>query len=178
MTLTFPRHRRLPFLALVALTAVAALGVLPAPLAAANTVGGHFGLVVPVVTWADGDTTTVSDDFKIGFPTGITVKKTGTPWAFDLELVPLIQDHPLHVDLTVHPGILYDLGNTWTTGVRAAFDVDQASWGFTPLIAKGFPQGNDTALFAELDLPVRFQEDAAGKNETAVTLAVHLGWAF
>ena len=175
MTLTLPRHRRLPFLALIALGALCAL---PSPLAAANAVGGHFGLVVPMVTWADGGTTTVSDDFKIGFPTGITVKKTGTPWAFDLELVPLIQDQPLHVDLTVHPGILYDLGGAWTTGVRAAFDVNQASWGFTPLIAKGFPQGNDTALFAELDLPVRFQEDAAGKSDTAVTLAVHLGWAF
>jgi hypothetical protein len=39
--------------------------------------------VLPLVTWADGTTTTISDDFKIGFPMGITVKKTDKV-AFDL----------------------------------------------------------------------------------------------
>lgn len=157
---------------------VAALA-LPATAAAENQVGGHFGFVVPIVTWADGDTTTVSDNFKIGFPMGISVKRSGSRMAFDLELVPVIDDtQPTDVSLTVHPGLVWDLGNHVAGGVRAAFDIDRASWGFTPLIAYGFPQANGTTLFTELDLPVRFQDDPLGNSETVVTAAIHLGWAF
>jgi hypothetical protein len=159
------------------LLAVAVSLGLPQTVAAENRVGGHFGFVVPLVTWVDGESTTVSDDFKIGFPVGITVKRQGR-MAFDLELVPVVQDHPLGVDLTVHPGLIWDLGPA-AAGVRVAFDVNQASWGFTPLLAKGFKlaNGQDT-LFAEVDLPIRFQEGRRGDNQTAVTLAAHFGWAF
>jgi hypothetical protein len=154
-----------------------ALFTLPTVLAAQNNVGGHFGFVLPLVTRVDGDQTTINDDFKIGFPMGITVKRPHGP-AFDLEVVPVIDDTPLHVDLTIHPGLIWDLGPA-AAGIRAAFDVNQASWGFTPLVAKGFPVGaNGDKLFAELDLPIRFQRDAAGSNKTAVTLAAHFGWAF
>jgi hypothetical protein len=41
-------------------------------------VGGHFGFVVPLVTRAHGETTIVADDFVVGFPAGITLKKTET----------------------------------------------------------------------------------------------------
>jgi hypothetical protein len=157
---------------------LAAVLTLPGVAAAENKVGGHFGFVVPMVTWVDGESTTVSDDFKIGFPMGISVKRDGSRMAFDLEFVPVVQDTPLDVDLTVHPGLVWDLGNNLAGGVRAAFDINQASWGFTPLVAYGFPQANGSTLFAELDVPVRFQEDALGDKETAVTLAIHLGWAF
>jgi hypothetical protein len=161
----------------VVLLAVAAALALPPALAAENRIGGHFGFVVPLVTWVDGESTTVSDDFKIGFPVGITVKRQGR-MAFDLELVPVVQDHPLGVDLTVHPGLIWNLGPA-AAGVRVAFDVNQASWGFTPLLAKGFKlaNGQDT-LFAEVDLPIRFQENRRGDNQTAVTVAAHFGWAF
>jgi len=158
---------------------MAAVLAWPAAAAAENQVGGHIGFVVPMVTWVDGEATTVSDDFKIGFPMGISVKRTGSRMAFDLELVPLVDDTPrTNVSLTVHPGLVWDLGHRLAGGVRAAFDINQASWGFTPLIAYGFPQSNGSTLFTELDLPVRFQDDAAGDSQTAVTLAVHLGWAF
>jgi hypothetical protein len=40
----------------------------------ADRLGGHFGAVFPLVTHANGETTTISDDFVIGFPMGITVK--------------------------------------------------------------------------------------------------------
>jgi hypothetical protein len=149
------------------------------PAAAENQVGGHFGFVVPIVTSVDGESTTVSDDFKIGFPMGISVKRSGSRMAFDLELVPLVDDTArTSVSLTVHPGLVWDLGHRFAGGVRAAFDINQASWGFTPLIAYGFPQANGSTLFTELDLPVRFQDDAAGDSNTAVTAAIHLGWAF
>ncbi|MDP9122555.1 MAG: hypothetical protein M3O15_14500 [Acidobacteriota bacterium] len=157
--------------------ALVALLTLPPVLHADDTVGAHFGFVLPIATRAGGHTTTLSDEFKIGFPTGITIK-TKSRFAFDLELVPLIHGTSKLVDLTVHPGVLYSLGGPYTAGLRAAFDVNQQSWGFTPLFNIGFPQANGTTLFGELDLPVRFQKTTAGSNQTALTAAVHLGWAF
>lgn len=145
---------------------------------AQNRVGGHFGLVLPLATHFDGETTDISDDFVIGFPAGVTVK-TSDRVAFDLELVPVIQDEPLSVDLTVHPGILLSFGSAYTAGVRAAFEVDGEAWGLTPLIARGFPiQGSDAVYFVELDVPVRVKEDATGASDVSVGIAFHTGVGF
>ena len=57
--------------------------LLPGVAQAEGTLGGHFGFVLPLVTRAGGATTTLSDRFSIGFPTGITVK-TSKKVAFDL----------------------------------------------------------------------------------------------
>ena len=95
---------------------------------AEDKLGGHIGFVLPLVTHANGATTTISDDFVIGFPMGITVRKSDT-FAFDLELVPAVQNSPLHVDLTVHPGFVCGVGGGWGAGARLAFDVNKASWG-------------------------------------------------
>jgi hypothetical protein len=149
-----------------------------APSASAqDRLGGHFGVVLPLVTHVGGDTVTISDDFQIGFPMGITVKNPD--WkkiAFDLELVPGIQNEPLGVGLTVHPGILYSLKAPWTFGVRMAFDVNAPSWGFTPLLNYGLPNGH--GLFIEGVVPIRFQEDSLGDNRTAIGFGVHLGIGF
>lgn len=158
---------------------VAALSLDPSPAAAQNKVGGHFGVVFPLITHADGETSDIGDDFSMGFPMGITVKKSGK-WAFDLELVPNLnpqEDGPIGVPLTVHPGVLYDLGSNWTLGLRMAFDINQASWGFTPLLNKGFPSG-DHAWFVEFVVPIRFQDDLLGEGSTAITFGVHLGVGF
>src|SRR6185295_5711541 len=96
--------------------------------AAQDRLGGHFGAVIPLVSHGSGDTTTIADDFVIGFPMGITVK-TSDKWAFDLELVPVIQNDQLNVSLTVHPGIIRALSNGYAAGLRMAFDVNQPSWG-------------------------------------------------
>ncbi len=73
---------------------IAALMMVTGPMAspsfAGDTVGGHIGFVLPLVTRENGKTTTISDDFVIGFPVGITVRKSST-FAFDLELVPSVQ---------------------------------------------------------------------------------------
>jgi len=161
--------------------AMAALGVcLAAPSAGAqDRLGGHFGAVFPLVTHVNGETVNIGDDFKIGFPTGITVKTSG-PYAFDLEFVPVRdrQDNgPLHVSLTVHPGVLRSLGNQWTAGLRMAFDVNGAAWGFTPLLNKGFPHGGLT-YFLEGVVPIRFQDDIGGATHTAIGLGVHAGIGF
>ena len=51
------------------------------------TIGGHVGFVLPLVTHAAGQTTTIADNFSIGFPLGVTFKGNGH-MAYDLELVP------------------------------------------------------------------------------------------
>ena len=153
---------------------------LPASQAMAqDRVGGHVGAVFPLITRANGETIDIGDDFKVGFPIGITIKKTDTV-AFDLELVPVLDvndNGPINVPLTIHPGILRHLGGSWTGGLRMAFDIGNASWGFTPLINRGFPSG-DYTYFLELVVPIRFQDDSAGDSHTSVGLGVHVGVGF
>jgi hypothetical protein len=153
---------------------------LAAPAAMAqDKLGGHFGVVFPLVTHVNGSTTNIGDDFKVGFPMGITVK-TSDRWAFDLELVPVLdpQDNaPIGVPLTIHPGVLRSFGNSWTGGLRMAFDVGGASWGFTPLLNKGIPMGGHN-YFVEIVVPIRFQDDDVGETHTAIGLGVHFGIGF
>lgn len=164
-------HRRTAAIAVLATT------LLTGSAAAQDRVGGHFGAVIPLVTRADGTTTTISDDFVIGFPTGITIR-TSPRWAFDLELVPSIQNEPLHVDLTVHPGVIASVGGGFGAGLRMAFDVKRPSWGFTPLLNHGFPLGAGTSVFGELVVPIRFQIDPAGEGFTSIGLGIHAGIGF
>jgi hypothetical protein len=105
------------------------LGPLSLPAAAQNRLGGHIGFVLPIVTRGDETTTDISEDFTIGFPVGITVR-TSDDFAFDLEFVPFVQNDPLHVDLTVHPGAIWRLDDDLNAGVRLAFEVNRAAWGF------------------------------------------------
>lgn len=163
---------------LIGCLALAGILALPLHAAAEDRVGGHFGAVIPLVTHASGETTTIGDDFKIGFPMGVTVK-TSDRWAFDLELVPVIQNDPLLVSLTVHPGIIRALRGHYAAGLRMAFDVNEPSWGFTPLVNRSFPvRGQPYALFVEGVAPIRFQRDPAGGTRTSVGLAVHVGVGF
>ncbi len=161
----------------ICLVALAFAAAVPPPANAQNQVGGHFGVVIPLATRANGTTTTVSDDFVIGFPTGITLN-TGDRFAFDLELVPVIQNQPLHVDLTVHPGVIIGLADRLNAGLRMAFDVARPSWGFTPLINRSFPLTESTSVFGELVVPIRFQIDAAGSHFTSIGLGIHAGIGF
>ena len=157
---------------------VAAFGLMPASGSAQDRVGGHFGAVFPLVTRDNGATTTIGDDFKIGFPTGVTVKMRDD-WAFDLELVPVIQNDPLFVSLTVHPGIIHSLPNAFAAGLRMAFDVNQPSWGFTPLLNRAFPvRGHNYAYFVEGVVPIRFHQDSSRDTSTSIGFAVHAGVGF
>jgi len=147
---------------------------------AQDRLGGHFGAVFPLVTHVNGGTSNIGDDFKIGFPTGITVR-TSDRYAFDLELVPTLdprEGQPIDVGLTFHPGVLRAFGNSWTGGVRMAFDFGSASWGFTPLLNKSLHQMNHQAYFVELVAPVRFQDEGFGETHAAITLGVHVGMGF
>jgi len=166
------------------LAVVAGLLASLAPAARAqDTLGGHMGMVLPLVTRAAGQTTNdVADNFAIGFPIGITVKGQGRT-AFDFELVPAIHTTGLkQTSLTVHPGLVWDIGHHFGAGMRAAFDVNSASWGFTPLINHSWPIRSEggffKAYFIEADLPVRFNRPAVGPGSNPVTFAMHFGLGF
>ena len=148
------------------------------------TLGGHIGFVLPMVTHSGGQTTNdLTDAFAVGFPVGITVKGSGR-LAFDLEFVPQINTQkPRLTTLTVHPGLIYGLGRGFGVGGRIAFDVNNPTWGFTPLINKSFPikhrnGGLLKAYFVEADLPVRFSRPVGAPPTNAVRFAMHFGVAF
>jgi hypothetical protein len=147
------------------------------------TLGGHIGFVLPLVTNASGNVTSLADAPAVGFPVGITVKGTGR-LAFDLEFVPQYNSTGTRqTSLTVHPGLIYGLGHGWAAGLRAAFVVDQSTVGFTPLVNKSFPikhrnGGLLKAYFVEADLPVRFSRPVNAPPTNAVTFAMHFGVAF
>jgi hypothetical protein len=159
----------------LALLLTACAVALPSAARADDRLGGHFGAVFPLVTRTEGTTTTISDQFKIGFPTGITVK-TNEQWAFDLEFVPVVTSNRF-TSLTVHPGVIRSLPNSLAVGLRMAFDVRESSWGFTPLLNRGFPVGPVT-YFVESVVPIRFLQNAVGKSQTSIGLGVHVGVGF
>jgi len=149
--------------------------------AAEDTLGGHIGVVFPLVTHADGTTTSLSDNFVIGIPAGVTVKGPGR-LAVDFELVPTIQNSPRSVNLRVDPGVLIKLGYGWTYGTRFAFDINSTQFGFVPLINKSWPikAGNSffKAYFVEADVPILFNRPTGGEATNPVTFAIHLGVGF
>jgi hypothetical protein len=153
------------------------------PASAQDSLGGHIGFVLPLVTNAGGQTTTLGDNFSIGFPIGITVKGKGRT-AFDMEFVPSIQDSPRQVSLTVHPGLVWGVGHGFAVGARAAFDVNSPQFGFTPLVNKSWPirseNGFFKSYFAEADLPVRFSRpsDPNAIATNPVTFGIHFGLGF
>jgi hypothetical protein len=149
--------------------------------AASAQVGGHIGFVLPLVTRSGGETTTISDNLTMAFPVGITLKGTGR-LAFDMELVPGVQNNPRQVSFTLHPGLICDIRHGFAIGGRAAFVANSSTLGFTPLVAKSWPvkteQGLVKAYFVEGDVPVRFDRPSTGPNSNAVTFALHFGVGF
>jgi hypothetical protein len=146
------------------------------------TLGGHIGVVFPLVTHSGGQTTNLADQFAVGFPVGITVKGSGRT-AFDLEFVPQYNATGQRLTtLTIHPGLIYSLGHGYAVGLRAAFVVDNPTVGFTPLVNKSWPIKHNNSLFkayfVEADLPVRFNRPAGAPATNAVTFAMHFGVAF
>ena len=168
------RYKR--HLLLVAVTVVACL---IGPVTAQTEVGGHVGVVFPLVTRTNGTNTTIADSFSVGFPTGITLRGQGGI-AFDMEFVPLVQNSPRNVSLTFHPGLIWAVGHRFGVGMRAAFDVNSSQLGFTPLVNKSWPieGGFFKAYFVEADLPVRFNRPPGGPNSNPVTFAMHFGVGF
>jgi hypothetical protein len=148
---------------------------------AQDNVGGHIGFVIPWVTRAGGQTTSVADNFTIGFPVGVTFKGKGH-MNLDLEMVPSVSDRPRVVGLTVDPGVVWDLNHGLAVGIRAAFDTNSSQFGFIPLVNKSWKFKNQNgffkAYFVEADLPVKFNRPTGGPSTNPVTFATHFGLGF
>jgi hypothetical protein len=97
-----------------------------------------------------------------------------------MEFVPVVQNSPRQVSLTLHPGVLYGIGHGFTLGMRAAFVASSSQFGFTPLVNKSWPiEGSFfKAYFVEADLPVRFDRPQGLPGSNAVTFAMHFGVGF
>ncbi len=141
-------------------------------------VGGHVGVAFPIVTREGGRTTTISEDFIVGFPFGITIRNS-TPFAFDFEFVPTINNSPTQdVTLTVHPGIVYSFRRNYAVGIRAAFDIGADTYGFTPIVNRTFKIRGRTGFFIEADFPVRFRQQPDGRRTTSGAFTAHTGINF
>ena len=158
---------------------VMAIGALAPTQALADTpkrIGAHVGFVLPLVSRADGTTTTIADDFVFGLPAGIGLKRVGR-FVLDMEAVTGIQNSPRDFSLELHPGIVMSVTPNLAAGLRAAFDVEGHSWGFTPLVNRTLYVARSHSLFGEVVVPVRFVDAPSGTTKS-VGLAVHVGVGF
>lgn len=138
--------------------------------------GGHVGFVVPIVGRGGGVTTNLGDRFVFGFPVGLTVK-TKNNVAIDFEFIPTFNTGRDFV-FTIHPGIIYGFKKKYAVGVRAAYDAGAASFGFTPLISRGFKINEKLGWFIEADFPIRSNYRPYGDRFGSIAFAAHTGIAF
>lgn len=146
---------------------------------AKTRIGGHVGFVLPLVARSSNSTALpIVDNFTIGFPVGLTVR-TNSPVAFDFEFIPFINTPGRNnFFLTIHPGIIYGFKKKYAVGVRAAYDAGNDSYGFTPLISRGFKINKKLGWFIEGDFPIRWNRGATGDRFASGAFAVHFGLAF
>ena len=144
--------------------------------------GYHVGVVQILFSHNQGETTFFdrTSAYSVGFPFGITFNTSGKI-KFDLELVPFINPYlysnlPYKIHLLYHPGILLPMKNGWTLGLRAAFEIGEGQFGFTPLVNKAFKLRSGTAFFVEIVAPGRFgPEKDTGYTQLG---GVHIGLGF
>ena len=126
-----------------AIALFAALAVLPKSADAQDLLSGHIGVATPIVTFTGSNgtsnTTTIGNNFIIAFPFGVGVQPQGSPVVFDFEFVPQVNPSTRSDTLLVNPGVVLPLQYGWAVGMRASFEIDQNSVGFTPLVHKNFP---------------------------------------
>lgn len=143
--------------------------------------GGHIGFVVPAVRFANaanGGTTYFTDKFTFGFPVGLTYKASKVA-AIDFEFIPTFNTGNNFV-LTIHPGLLFAVGDDFAVGFRAAYDANavNTSYGGTAVFARGFGLGKGLGGFFEIDVPIRSQSPAVGNNFVTAAIAAHVGITF
>jgi hypothetical protein len=144
--------------------------------------GYHVGVVQILFAHNNGETVFFdrTSVYSVGFPFGITLNTTGKI-KIDLELVPFINPYiysnlPYKIHLLYHPGILLPLKDGWTLGLRAAFEIGEGQFGFTPLINKSFKNKKGSAFFIELVTPGRF---GPAKDSGYTQLGgIHIGLGF
>ena len=173
----------LPWGAIVILLRLTAL---PIPLCGQDvkTVGGHVGFGFPLVTKDGGNVSSLADNFAMSLPVAITVNGPGRMY-FDLELVPIVVDHPREIQFVLNPGFLWRVGHGIAVGSRVGFLVNSdqtknAQFGITPLIVKSWPIKHSffTAYFVEADFIFRFNRPVNGPSTNPFTYNMVFGVAF
>ena len=123
-----------------------------------GSVGGHIGLATPLVT-VSKKTTSISDQFTLLTPIGVTVKPGGK-MVVDFEVVvanPV--SPPGTTGLVIDPGIVYNWG-AFATGLRLAFKTNNnTNVGLIPLINFGLADLGGATWFIEAAFPT-FVESA------------------
>jgi hypothetical protein len=156
------------------------------PLARAQekTVGGHVGFGFPLVTKDGGNVSSLADNFAMSLPVAITVNGPGRMY-FDLELVPIVVDHPREIQFVLNPGFLWRVGHGIAVGSRVGFLVNSdqtknAQFGITPLIVKSWPIKHSffNGYFVEGDFIFRFNRPIDGPATNPFTFNVVLGLSF
>ncbi len=143
----------------------------------------HVGLMQMIFSIREERVRDISlyDYYTLGLPVGITFP-TGGRLLFDMEMVTFIKPYfgnptrPVEFELLMHPGFLVRLGGGFSFGLRAAVEINQGNYGFTPLLNKSFPLKNGNAFFIELILPGRFEPEKTGTYTQE--LGIHAGFAF
>jgi hypothetical protein len=132
--------------------ALAAISISLPAWADGASVGGHIGVATPFVT-VSKKTTTISDQFTLLTPIGVTVKPGGK-LVVDFEVVvanPV--SPPGTTGLVVDPGIVYNWGGV-ATGLRIAFDINaDTNVGLIPLINFGLADLGGATWFIEAAFP-------------------------
>jgi hypothetical protein len=138
-----------------------------------NTIGGHVGVAVPLVTvqgYTSGahaaapleGTTTVSDEFILQIPIGVTVR-TSRRLSVDFEVIVGTSVNPTgETALTVDPGVIYDWGPL-ATGLRLAVPIGATpmAMGLIPLVNRGIAQIGGATWFIEAAFPIMFHAGGA-----------------
>jgi hypothetical protein len=175
---------RLEVLLIVLLAGLTAGADEPPPAKAAApqfpSIGGHFGLALPVVAFNNDGTTAIGRDFvQVGVTPGVTIKLSGC-WAVDLEFIafsrwdrnPPGTPDKSHTIFVADPGVVYNFGR-FAAGLRLAVQVGQdvpLNFGIVPIIVVPFKVTPKVSYFIELDLPV-FVSASAASPATAVASA-------
>lgn len=166
-------RKKFYYLAIIAFLSIA-------PYMSYGQAGFHVGVVHPMVTFSEGESVSISDNYVVGFPVGINFPLSDKA-RFDAEFVPF-HDEGKFNNLLIHPGVLLGLGNGYTFGTRLAYETGPDTYGFTPLLNKGFDLSDRSKFFVELVLPVRFGSNdlptGGSDSFSAFTIALHTGIAF
>jgi len=147
------------------------------------SVGGHVGVATPFVTISK-ETTTISDQFTLLTPIGVTVKPGGN-LVIDFEVVvanPI--SPPGTTGLIIDPGIVYNWG-AFATGLRLAFQTNaNTNVGLIPLINKGLADLGGSTWFIEAAFPTFIQSvpkdfpETGNKAQLAFNVVLHTGIGF
>jgi hypothetical protein len=164
-----------------------------------DTLGGHIGVAVPLLTLQGYTSSTyaapplqksqsLSDQFTLAFPIGITVK-TSRKLSVDFEVIVQTSINPTgETGLTIDPGVIYDWGPV-ATGLRLAVPIgtSPAAIGLIPLVHRSIVDINGASWFVEADFPTLYHgsgapvanNGATGTNSRIEFSAVlHTGFGF